>query len=166
MKYKMINKVLVAVDESEKSRKALLFSANLVSSTSSELIILTVEPPVSSTQLGPRGSGQGQGAGAGIGRSQRFSERYDAVEEELDEKHKVILSDSLELVKTSYPNINVSSLLSKGLVSKIIVNVAEEKNVDLIVMGCGGKKGLKKLLLGSVSKQVLDDTSKSVLIVK
>jgi len=84
----------------------------------------------------------------------------------LGEKHKEILSDSLELVKTSYPNINVSSLLSKGLVSKTIVNVADEKDVDLIVMGCGGKKGLKKLLLGSVSKQVLDDTSKSVLIVK
>ena len=68
----MINKVLVAVDESEKSRKALLFSANLVSSISSELIILTVEPPVPLTQLGPRGGGQGQGMGTGIGRGQRF----------------------------------------------------------------------------------------------
>ncbi len=75
MKYKLINKVLVAVDESEKSRKALLFSANLVSSTSSELIILTVEPHVSSTQFGPRGGGQGRGEGAGVARAQRFSER-------------------------------------------------------------------------------------------
>ena len=162
----MINKVLVAVDESEKSRKALLFSANLVSSTSSELIILTVESPVSSSQLGPGGSELGQGTGLGINRAQRVSETYDAVEEELDEKHREILSDSLELVKTSFPKINVSSLLSKGRVSKTIVNVAEENDVNLIVMGCGGKKGLKKLLLGSVSKQVLEDTSKSVLIVK
>ena len=162
----MINKVLVAVDESEKSRKALLFSANLVSSISSELIILTVEPPVPLTQLGPRGGGQGQGMGTGIGRGQRFSERYDSVEEALDEKHNKLLSSSLELVKTSYPDINVSSLLVKGIVAKTIVNVAEENDVDLIVMGCSDKKGLEKLLLGSVSKQVLDDTSKSVLIVK
>ena len=162
----MINKVLVAVDESEKSRKALLFSANLVSSISSELIILTVEPPVPLTQLGPRGGGQGQGMGTGIGRGQRFSERYDSVEEALDEKHNKLLSISLELVKTSYPGINVSSLLVKGIVAKTIVNVAEENDVDLIVMGCSDKKGLEKLLLGSVSKQVLDDTSKSVLIVK
>ena len=84
----------------------------------------------------------------------------------MDEKHNKLLSSSLELVKTSYPGINVSSLLVKGIVAKTIVNVAEENDVDLIVMGCSDKKGLEKLLLGSVSKQVLDDTSKSVLIVK
>ena len=46
------------------------------------------------------------------------------------------------------------------------LRVIHEKTVDLIVLGCSGKKGLEKLLLGSVSKQVLDDTSKSVLIIK
>ncbi len=163
----MISKILVALDESENSRKALTFSAELASKVSSELLILTVIPPVSPSLL-YRGGGRGLGGGGGggVARAQVVSDRIDDVESSMEDKHQKILSDSYELVEGRYPEVNVSSLLYKGPIAQAIVDVADEMDVDLIVVGSGSKSGLRGLILGSVSKQVADDSSKPVLIVK
>lgn len=47
-----------------------------------------------------------------------------------------------------------------------ILNVADELNVDLIVMGSHGRTGLKKFFLGSVAQEVLSICPLPVLIVK
>ncbi len=47
-----------------------------------------------------------------------------------------------------------------------IVNYAEDKNVDLIVVGTRGNSGLKKLLLGSVASGVVTYAHCPVLVVK
>ncbi|NHB57439.1 universal stress protein [Acinetobacter sp. 194] len=47
-----------------------------------------------------------------------------------------------------------------------ILNVAEEIHADLIVMGSHGRKGLKKLVLGSVAQEVLGLSQRPVLIIK
>lgn len=162
----MISKILVALDESENSRKALTFSAELSSKVSSELLILTVIPPVSPSLL-YRGGGRGLGGGGGgVARAQVVADRIDDVESSMEDKHQKILSDSYELVEGRYPDVNVSSLLYKGPIAQAIVDVADEMDVDLIVVGSGSRSGLKGLILGSVSRQVADNSSKPVLIVK
>lgn len=162
----MIRKILVALDESENSRKALTFSAELASKVSSELLILTVIPPVSPSLL-YRGGGRGLGGGGGgVARAQVVADRIDDVESSMEDKHQKILSDSYGLVEGRYPEVNVNSLLYKGPIAQAIVDVADEMDVDLIVVGSGSRSGLKGLILGSVSKQVADDSSKPVLIVK
>jgi nucleotide-binding universal stress UspA family protein len=100
----MISKILVALDESENSRKALTFSAELASKVSSELLILTVIPPVSPSLL-YRGGGRGLGGGGGggVARAQVVSDRIDDVESSMEDKHQKILSDSYELVEGRYP---------------------------------------------------------------
>jgi nucleotide-binding universal stress UspA family protein len=48
----------------------------------------------------------------------------------------------------------------------VIVNYAEKKMVDLIVIGTRGQSGFKKLLIGSVASDVLHYAHCPVMIVK
>jgi nucleotide-binding universal stress UspA family protein len=47
-----------------------------------------------------------------------------------------------------------------------VVEAAESSGADLIVMGSHGRKGLEKLVLGSVTQAVLSHTKRSVLVVR
>jgi nucleotide-binding universal stress UspA family protein len=47
-----------------------------------------------------------------------------------------------------------------------IVDTAEAIAADLIVMGSHGRSGIEKLLLGSVTQRVLQDSKVPVLVVK
>jgi len=162
----MIRKILVALDESENSIKALTLSAEIASQTSSELYILTVIPPISTSQIRRRGvMGLGGGGGMGLG-AVNAAERMNDLEIEIEEKHQKILLDSNELIKNQHPNVVVNPLIFKGPIAQTILDTANEKEVDIIVVGTGNKTGLKGLILGSVSKQVVGSSSKSVLIAK
>jgi nucleotide-binding universal stress UspA family protein len=47
-----------------------------------------------------------------------------------------------------------------------ILAVAEGESVDLIVLGSGGRTGLRRALLGSVGREVLSSAKTSVLVVR
>ncbi len=47
---------------------------------------------------------------------------------------------------------------------KFILREAKEKNIDLIVMGTHGRTGLKKLLMGSVAERVIGHAPCAVLV--
>ena len=49
---------------------------------------------------------------------------------------------------------------------KSILDFAEEKNVDLIVLGTRGRSGIKKLLLGSIASGIVTYSSCPVTVVK
>jgi len=49
---------------------------------------------------------------------------------------------------------------------EFIVDEAEKKQVDMIIMGRHGRKGLKRLLMGSVTSKVIGHAPCSVLVVK
>ncbi|MCE9652595.1 MAG: universal stress protein [Nitrosarchaeum sp.] len=51
-------------------------------------------------------------------------------------------------------------------ISKQIVNFANSKNIDLIVMGSHGRTGFSQFLLGSVSNNVSQSARCPVLIIK
>lgn len=58
------------------------------------------------------------------------------------------------------------SILLEGFPADKILEYTEENNIDLIVIGSRGLSGLKKLFLGSVSHNVAQSATCSVLIVK
>lgn len=58
------------------------------------------------------------------------------------------------------------SVMLEGHPSQKIVEYAQENEIDLIVMGSRGLSGIKKLFLGSVSYNVVQEATCSVLIVK
>jgi nucleotide-binding universal stress UspA family protein len=59
-----------------------------------------------------------------------------------------------------------SSVVEAQVIYKNILDAAEAAHADLIVMGSHGRKGLEKLVLGSVTAQVLSHTCLPVLVVR
>jgi len=53
-----------------------------------------------------------------------------------------------------------------GRPADAIVQVAKEKNADVIILGSHGKTGIDKLLMGSVAERVIVLASCAVLVVK
>lgn len=59
-----------------------------------------------------------------------------------------------------------ASVLEGQVIYQTILDAAESAQADLIVMGSHGRKGLQKLVLGSVAAQVLSHTHLPVMIVR
>ena len=92
---------------------------------------------------------------------------------ELEEKRKEA-QQCLDNVKTlageqNYNIGNFNSVIIEDISSKVgyaIVNYAESKNIDLIVIGSRGRTGLKKMVLGSVASDVVTYAHCPVLVVR
>ncbi len=64
------------------------------------------------------------------------------------------------------PGVRAHPLLLEGLVAPRIVCSATEHDCDLIVMGTGGRPGLRRLLLGSVARAVKKEAPCPVVTVR
>jgi nucleotide-binding universal stress UspA family protein len=62
--------------------------------------------------------------------------------------------------------VPLDTLLLRGTPSEAILQTAQSRGTDLLVLGSHGRTGLKLLLMGSVTEQVIDQARCSVLIVK
>ncbi|MFA6053955.1 MAG: universal stress protein [Thermodesulfovibrionales bacterium] len=63
-------------------------------------------------------------------------------------------------------NGSLESIVCEGEPHDVLMNVAAARNADLIAIGTHGRKGLKKLFLGSVTGRVLSSSPCDVLVVK
>jgi nucleotide-binding universal stress UspA family protein len=61
--------------------------------------------------------------------------------------------------------VAITSLVKEGEAFEAITNLAQNNNIDLIVMGSHGKKGLQRLLMGSVTERTIGYASCPVLVV-
>jgi nucleotide-binding universal stress UspA family protein len=68
--------------------------------------------------------------------------------------------------KLATDGMTATSHLREAPAASAIIDVADEIEADLIVMGTRGHTGLKHVLLGSVAERTLREASCSVLIVK
>jgi nucleotide-binding universal stress UspA family protein len=92
---------------------------------------------------------------------------------ELEEKRKEA-KQWLDKVKTlakeqNYDIRNLKPVIIEEISSRVghvIVNYAESKNIDLIVIGTRGRTGLRKMLLGSVASYVVTYAHCPVLVVR
>ena len=62
-------------------------------------------------------------------------------------------------------SVNVRKLVIAGIPSETIVKVADNEDVDLIIIAASGKSGLQKFFIGSVAERVLKSTEKDVLLI-
>ena len=63
-------------------------------------------------------------------------------------------------------NGSVESFVCEGEPPEVLIDIAQGKKADLIALGTYGRKGLKRLLMGSVTAQVILDAPCDVLVVK
>jgi len=146
-------KILIAIDGSEKSMKATEYAIENIAinqKANVQLIVVTViELNLSIFLTVPT-----FGLEEHEGRRKQAKEWLSTIEKLIQHKDKNIKfkSDILE-----DPTLKVSS---------IIINHAESENVDLIVVGNRGRKGFKRMLLGSVASDIVTYAHCPVLVVK
>ncbi len=63
-------------------------------------------------------------------------------------------------------NGSVESYVCQGEPPEVILETAQGRNADLITLGTYGRKGLKRMLMGSVTSQVVLNSTCDVLVVK
>lgn len=148
-------KILVAIDGSEKSMKAAEYAIDiainqktnvqLIAVTVIELLKLNLSTFVAAPTFGLEDL---------EGKRKQAKEWLRNIEKSIQQKGKNIEFKSYILED---PTLRVSSL---------IINHAESENVNLIVVGNRGRKGFKRMLLGSVASDIVTYAHCPVLVVK
>ncbi len=152
----MYKKILVPIDGSKLAADALLHALDLAKTQRAEVEILhvmsiTEDLPREQKTLGNKDS------------PPEWVKDYVTRVRENDEK---MLGEALKRSKALVPGITVSSKLLLGRPGEVIANEAEKGGYDLIVIGSRGLGGIKELVLGSVSHEVVNKSKVPVLVVK
>jgi len=152
----MIKRILVPIDGSEPSNRALDYALDLAEELDAEVVILSVVPPVTLPVFSEE-------PGITPIITPRDIDRYNS---KLRATFENVLSEALARARTKKPDLRVSTKLLEGRPADKIVEVAERENFDLIIMGSRGLSGLRELLLGSTTRRVADHCTKPLLIIK
>ncbi len=70
-----------------------------------------------------------------------------------------------ELASEAPSTLEIDMIVSRGKPARVIVEVAEEENIDLIIMRTRGTRGFEHAVLGSVADKVLRLTPCPILII-
>ncbi|MFZ1128957.1 universal stress protein [Methanoregula sp.] len=69
-------------------------------------------------------------------------------------------------IRSQAGDVKVETSILEGRPAAEIVKFSVAKGIDLIVIGTQGKKGLERLLLGSVAEEIIRSAPCKVLVVK
>jgi nucleotide-binding universal stress UspA family protein len=86
-------------------------------------------------------------------------------QEALDRKANTILSYYKNLLEATPPVPAIKTVVREGHPAEEIINGAEDEKADLIVIGTRGKR-IGRLFIGSVSREVANNASLPVLLVR
>ncbi|MGC1134350.1 MAG: universal stress protein [Nitrososphaeraceae archaeon] len=158
MQEKPFSRVLVAIDGSISSMRTIDYAISIAMKNNSQLVILYVidvyKYPYlpSSIILAPTFG----------------SEKY------LEERNEA--EGQMNKIKEKYKQKTNNNIDSKELKTEIvegaksaattIMEYAESENIDLIIIGSKGKTSFKKLLLGSVSSDIIKNAHCAVLVIR
>ena len=103
-----------------------------------------------------------------IGIAKRCKSRLVAVPVASSEVEVVPAKDNVEKTAAlaSKEGVKAEVVTVFGKPYEVIIKTAKQKGADLIVVGSHGRKGLERLLMGSVTERVIGHTETAVLVVK
>ena len=140
-----MKRILVTTDGSPSSTDAVAFGVELASEHGAELIFVHVVPALDVVPS----------TGFGIGGA--FPHE--------PSKHDHVLLEEAAAVATEHGVFSTTAMLRGDTVDEIVA-YADSHDVDLIVVGSRGHGGLASALLGSVSRGILGESKRPVLIVR
>jgi nucleotide-binding universal stress UspA family protein len=130
----MAGKILCAVDDTEHSKHAVAVAAGLAKATGAELTLLAVN----------------QLMGGSGGKSAVLAEYW-----QKEQLGKILDSAAATAKQSGVGAPKTASVVSRD-VGRAIVSFAEDSGADHIVVGSGGKGAVSRLMIGSVSRDVVD----------
>lgn len=96
------------------------------------------------------------------------TEEFGIAPEQLEKRLKIgekVCVQTKEMITSEF-GIEAQYLLCEGEPPEVIIDTAKGKKADLIVLGTYGRRGLNRLLMGSVTSQVIVNAPTDVLVVK
>jgi nucleotide-binding universal stress UspA family protein len=145
----MFRSIVVGTDGSETARKAVDEAIDLAKAVGAALCLVSAYEPVSKARL-----------------KEEARQTPDDLQwmvnprEEVDET----LSDAADIVRDA--GVEVEVFAREGDPADAILDVAEERGADLIIVGNKGMTGARRFLLGSVPNRVSHHAPCSVLIIR
>ena len=145
----MFGSIVVGTDGSDTAKEAVRQATELAKSIGAQLNVVSAYEPVPEGRL--------------------RSERKDAPDDlqwsiNPREDVEATLSDASEAINEA--GVDVAVFARQGDPADAILDVAEEQDADLIVVGNKGMTGAKRFLLGSVPNKVSHHAPCSVLIIR
>ena len=139
-------RILLAVDESKSSEKAVEKIAQQFRRENAEVRIVHVLEPISAATPPQMAAG------------------YAPELQELAKPARELLARAAKSLTDA--GFKTETLLREGDIRETIVNIAQEWKADLIVIGSRGRSGIQRFLLGSVAESVARHAPCSVEIVR
>ena len=147
----MYKRILVATDGSKLSNMAVEHAINLADITGAEVVALKVVPRYPQTYF------EG-GVALAAAEVARIEKQWN--DDAMEAVNAVKAAGQKREVKVK--PVTVKS----DLIAEAIIAAAKRNKVDLIVMASHGRRGIKRLLLGSETQQVLTHSHIPVLVLR
>ncbi len=144
-------RILVPLDFSDCSRKALNYAVRMSLESSAHLVVLHVGPPIPTFAYPLPEATALQTA---------------AWTETLRERHEAAEVALLDEVRPWQDSVEFELHFEEGEAAEAVVRSADEKNCDLIVMGSHGRTGLRRAIIGSVAERTVRHAHCPVLVVR
>lgn len=155
---KLFQKILVPLDGSEHSLKALDIAIQIAKGFGGKITLVHVYSVVAIPSMVPEPSMVTAGVPVMVPID---------ISKVIDATRKVgirILDDGKQKVKAE--KVEVETLLKEGHTVEEIIEVAKDGNFELIVIGARGISRIREMFLGSVSEGVMHHVSCPVLVVR
>ncbi|MBU1357999.1 MAG: universal stress protein [Gammaproteobacteria bacterium] len=147
----MFKRILVATDGSALSKKAVKTAIGLAAQNEADLVALTVVPRY------PRSYFEGTAV--------LTHDEVGAIEQKWADGARANLDDVTAQATRAGVKVKTATM-SSDLVAESVIAAAKKHKSDLIVMASHGRKGIKRVLLGSETNHVLTHSSLPVLVLR
>ena len=149
-----MKKILLAVDGSDRSKKAAKEAVKLAKSLEAHISLMTVVTPNYSYNV----------ESMNITNAEMSVAKMNEIKNEKLKEGKKIIKEVEEFLEKE--NLNFAKKVYEGNPAEKICQIAEEENYDLIVVADKGLGAIKRFFLGSISDKVVRHAKTSVLVVK
>ncbi|MEF2145654.1 MAG: universal stress protein [Desulfovibrionaceae bacterium] len=141
-----IKKILCAVDFSEHSASVADYAQTLATALNAEIVCMYVAPSLSQY----------------VG----FKVPASSIDEFVGEIVSGAESTMEDFLTKHFEGIKTTGKVSTGYAAEEMLTLAEEEGVDMIVMGTHGRKGIDRILFGSVAEKVVKSAKCPVVTIR
>jgi nucleotide-binding universal stress UspA family protein len=150
--------VLIAYDGSEVSQAAVRHAAELFAGRPA--VLATVwEPGLAAVQAAM----PGMGTGMGMGTDPTTIEEVDRVARE---HASTVAADGAEFARSLGLVAEPHAVPDEVDVADTLIDIARERGAAVVVAGSHGISGLRKRLLGSVSRKLIEHCDRPILVIR
>ncbi|SKA72537.1 Nucleotide-binding universal stress protein, UspA family [Paucidesulfovibrio gracilis DSM 16080] len=141
-----IKKILCAVDFSEHSSKVAAYTSTMARAFDAQVLCVYVAPSLSQY----------------VG----FKVPASSIDEFVGEIVTGAESTMEEFLGNEFQGLNASGKVLTGYAAEEVLELAKQEEVDMIVMGTHGRKGIDRVLFGSVAEKVVKSARCPVVTVR